>query len=130
LPRTAANIVTDIRGFEPVAGNWRPLDTLLGELWATGEHGRHLPELLAVFERFPDTDGAGVLWSIVHGIEEVPAYEPAVLRSAQRCPSLMAKAMIRRMIQAGREHVAGVGLRDLLRQITARPGGVRAASDG
>ena len=66
--RTAAQVIADIRAFQPAGGNWRRLDDLFGELWATGAAGRHVADLLAVLERFPEDDGAGVLWSVVHGV--------------------------------------------------------------
>jgi hypothetical protein len=118
----------DIRAFSPVGGNWRPLDDLLAELWSTGEASRHVPELLAVLERFPEEDGAGVLWSVVHGVESMPGYEAELVHSVRRRPSELGLTMIGRLLNSGASHVGGVSLTDLLREVAASgntPEGVR-----
>lgn len=82
-------------------GNWRPLDDLLDELWSRGLAAGSLPILFGVFERFPEDDGAGVLWSIVHGIESLPIdYEPALRESLRRKSSFMGRAMLERVVKA------------------------------
>ncbi|HEX3159728.1 MAG TPA: hypothetical protein VHQ45_14505, partial [Gemmatimonadaceae bacterium] len=35
--------------------------------------------LLGILERFPDDDGSGVFWSIVHLLEATSGYEPALV---------------------------------------------------
>src|SRR5262249_47471574 len=55
MARTAAQIVTDIRAFQPTGGNWRTLDDLLSELWATGEVSGHVPDLLGCWSGFQRT---------------------------------------------------------------------------
>jgi hypothetical protein len=79
--RSSQGIVTDINKFEPADGDWLELDTLLNELWLTGNQESFTTDLLKVFERFPDEDGAGVFWSIVHGIERFRSYEIELLDS-------------------------------------------------
>jgi hypothetical protein len=83
---------------------WLPLDQLLDELWSAGlVTPEQLPVLLGVFEQFPTEDGAGVLWSIVHGIESLPFdYEPALRESYRRVPSEMAEIMLVRLENAGK----------------------------
>jgi hypothetical protein len=91
-------VLKDIDEFAPVEGNWRPLDDLLDELWSEGVSEGQLPILFRVFERFPEEDGAGVLWSIVHGIEALPFdYEPFLRRSMARRASLMGRIMLERL---------------------------------
>jgi hypothetical protein len=119
--RTAAQIVADIRAFQPAGGNWRRLDDLLGELWAAGAAGRHVADLLAVLERFPEDDGAGVLWSVVHGVESLPGYEPELVRSVRRGPSMLGVTMVGRLLNSGASEVSGVPLVGLLREIAASP---------
>jgi hypothetical protein len=59
---------------------------------------RALPVLFGVFERFPDTDGAGVLWSIVHGVESLGCdYEQPLRESLGRSGSEMAEIMLDRL---------------------------------
>ena len=96
--RPATAILRDIEAFAPVNGDWRGLDRLLDELWAAGVREAHLPTLFRVFERYPEEDGSGVLWSIVHGIEALPAdYEAPLRASLSRRPSLMAEIMLQRL---------------------------------
>jgi hypothetical protein len=97
--RDHAEILSDIDQFGPKNGDWRPLDTLLDELWTVGPPALEaIPILFNVFERFPDDDGAGVLWSIVHGVESLAHdYEPLLVVSNRRAPSHMAAAMLARL---------------------------------
>ena len=96
--RTATQILAEIDVFRPRGGVWLPLDQLLSELWAAGLAAEHLPVLFRVFERFPEDDGAGVLWSIVHGVEHSGLdYELDLHSSMARRPSLMADIMLQRL---------------------------------
>lgn len=103
--RSLSETLQQIEHFSPRDGDWRPLDALLDELWASGDVGADvLPVLFGVFERFPEDDGAGVLWSIVHGIEALPIdYVPALRQSHQRNPSLMSDIMLSRAGNAQRQ---------------------------
>lgn len=120
MTRAAFQIVADIRAFQPVGGNWRPLDDLFAELWATGEAGRYVADLLAVLERFPEDDGAGVLWSSVHGIESLPAYEPELVLSVRQRPSELGITMVGRLLNGGVSEIGGVCLFDLLRGVAGQ----------
>ena len=67
-------------------------------MWELGVDEAQLRTLFEVFERFPDEDGAGVLWSIVHGIERLSIdYEDELNRSMSRRPSLMEDIMKQRL---------------------------------
>jgi hypothetical protein len=115
--RTAAEVVADIRTFQPEGGNWGPLDDLLGELWATGGAGRYVPDLLAVLERFPEDDGAGVLWSVIHGVESLLGYELELVQSVRRGPSELGVTMVGRLLNGGVSHVGGVSLVRVLQEV-------------
>jgi hypothetical protein len=96
--RPAMAILRDIDAFVPENGDWRALDSLLGELWAVGVRQGQLATLFRVFERYPEEDGAGVLWSIVHGVEALSFdYESALRESLARQPSFMGRIMLRRL---------------------------------
>lgn len=97
--RSQSEILRDIAQFEPADGVWLPLDDLLNELWALGQLPIDvLPMLFGVFERFPEEDGAGVFWSIVHGVEALPySYGPLLRESYSRAPSEMGKVMLTRL---------------------------------
>ena len=98
LMRTESEILSEIDCFAPTAGDWRPMDVLLGDLWSLGVREDHLPILFRVFERFPSEDGAGVLWGIVHGVEALPFdYEPALLASIDRKTSHLGELMLERL---------------------------------
>jgi hypothetical protein len=120
VARTHAKIVADIRSFAPVDGDWRRLDALLDELWRLGSPAEAVPELLGVFERFPEDDGAGVFWAILHGLESLPGYADEVVRSVQKRPSSFGVLMLNRILNGGRSEVGGVQLIPLLRQIAQR----------
>jgi hypothetical protein len=97
--RQSSEILRGIFEFQPIDGNWKPLDHLLDELWSIGTPSKEsLQILFEVFERFPEDDGAGVLWSIVHGVESLPYdYEALLRQSHSRVPSLMARIMLTRL---------------------------------
>jgi hypothetical protein len=98
MPRPVDDILRDIEAFRPTDGVWLPLDDLLAELWDAGAPARALPMLFGVFERFPEDDGAGVLWSIVHGVEGLDFdYEQPLRDSLARQPSDMGKIMLGRL---------------------------------
>ncbi|HEY1170426.1 MAG TPA: hypothetical protein VGH19_03565 [Verrucomicrobiae bacterium] len=102
MPRTEEEILACIHSFEPQNGNWRALDTLLDELW------QHPPKLLwvkplfSIFERFPDEDGAGVFWSIIHGVETIDGYEDILLISQQERPCELKEVMLTRIANSNK----------------------------
>ncbi|MGD8941041.1 MAG: hypothetical protein PVJ72_16770 [Gammaproteobacteria bacterium] len=99
--RSEADILKDINNFQPTDGEWRGLDDLLSELWEIGVPESSLPILFNIFERFPDEDGAGVLWSIVHGVEALDYdYEKYLKDSLDRKPSFMGNIMLKRLEKA------------------------------
>lgn len=97
MARTVQQVLDAIETFSPKDGKWLALDQLLDELWQLGVTHDAIPVLLGVFERFPDDDGAGVLWSIVHGLESMEGYESELHASAARAPSIMGKIMLKRL---------------------------------
>ncbi|MDX2302982.1 MAG: hypothetical protein NW226_09280 [Microscillaceae bacterium] len=109
--RTAQDIIADINQFEPQDGNWLRLDALLNELWETGDEENYTDDLLKVFERFPDE--AGILWSIVHGVESFSVYETELIDSLNRQPSEMGLLMLRRIKNTGTNTVGGIEIRKI-----------------
>ena len=99
MNRTYKEIINDIQKFEPTGEEyWLPLDDHLEELWEHEITSETIKILFGVFEKFPEDDGAGVLYSIVHGVEslDIP-YEEELNESYAKTPSVMAKIMIRRI---------------------------------
>ncbi|MDR0242765.1 MAG: hypothetical protein LBJ65_14285 [Burkholderia sp.] len=119
MSRTTADIAHDIATFIPEDDNWLALDLLVTELWQAGHPEQAIPELLSVFERYPEEDGLGVIWSVLHGLESLPNYEPALLRSLARQPSEFGVCMVGRLLNAGRREVGGISLLDTLRELAA-----------
>jgi len=98
--RSEEEILRDIKSFKPVGGNWLPLDNLFFELWKHPISLKWVEPLLEVFERFPDEDGTGVLWSIIHGVEEINGYETILEKSYKNRPCEMKEIMLRRIENA------------------------------
>lgn len=119
MPRPTASIASNIASFVPQDGDWTALDALLSELWQTGHPEQAILELLSIFERYPDEDGAGVVWGVVHGLESLPNYEPELLRSLARQPSEFGIRMLGRLMNAGTKEIGGVSLLRTLEEISA-----------
>lgn len=102
MSRPQSEVLIDINQFQPsTAGDWRQLDSLFSELWEGTVSISCLPILFGVFERFPDDDGAGVFWSIVHGVESTDLdYEEPLRDSLSRQPSELGHIMLRRLENA------------------------------
>lgn len=99
MSRQQSEILLEIDRFEPSPpGEWRELDTLLAELWQENVSIACLPVLFRIFERYPKSDGAGVFWSIVHGVESTNLdYEELLRKSLLRQPSELGQIMFRRL---------------------------------
>jgi hypothetical protein len=115
--RPVSEIIAAIERFQPTNGNWLELDALLDELFQSGTASQGINAMLGVFERFPKEDGAGVFWSIVHGLESMEGYERRLIESVRRAPSEFAMLMIHRLINAKNEEVDGVRLVSLLEHL-------------
>lgn len=118
--RSTASIAHDIAHFVTKDDNdWLALDSLLAELWEVGTPELAIPELLSVFERYPEEGGYGVAWEILHGLEALPNYESELLRSLSRQPSEFGARMIGRLLNAGTAEVNGISLLEVLRELAA-----------
>jgi hypothetical protein len=106
--RATPKVISDLNGYVGSDDNWRDLDELVTELFQNPIDDAGLDALFKVFERHPTHDGYEVFWSILHGIESVAGYEPHLLQSLRRCPSLFAVHMVNRILNAGARDVSGV----------------------
>ena len=113
-------------------GQLRELDLALSTVAPAACTESEFSLLLNIFERFPDEDGFGVFWSIVHLLEATTGYEPALVESVRRKPSEFNLLMINRLINGGTSVVAGQSLVSLLRAVssstTASPRAIELAS--
>ncbi|WP_337175053.1 hypothetical protein [Paludisphaera sp.] len=117
MARSSEEVMAAIRDFESEDGNWLGLEVLLDKLFETGVGREGIEAMLALLERNPTEDGAGVFWSIVHGLESLPDYEPALVESVRRAPAALSLVMIGRLLNAGAAEVGGIRLTSLLREV-------------
>lgn len=112
-------VISEIERFEPNSGNWLGLGALVQELFLSAHPGIGIDALIGVLERYPEEDGAGVFWGILHGLESLPNYEDKVVASVTRKPSTMTLTMVNRMLNSGQEEVEGISLLSLLEGVAA-----------
>ena len=96
------------------------LDETLTAIFQEGFESQFVADLLHVFERFPNQDGFGVFWTILHGIESVPGFEGALLDSVEKSPSEFTVRMINRLINAGEDRIGTTNLMQVLRSVAER----------
>src|SRR5262249_54832786 len=114
MPRSTKKILADLDAFGPPMEDWGRLDELLQELWASHSPSQGVRTLFGVLERYPDHDGYGVFWPILHGLEAIPGYEAELIRSVQRTPTEFNLMMVGRLLNAGQKEVNDVSLVELL----------------
>jgi hypothetical protein len=87
-----------------------------------------------LYERFPDDDGFGVCWGILHMIEAFhPVSDRFVVASVQRQPTEFPVLMVNRILNSGTKAVGGVDLLALLQVIAdddKNPGSIREVARG
>jgi hypothetical protein len=93
------------------------LDALAVEFFRHPQAAEHLGLWFRLYERFPESDGHGVFWSILHGIEAQPGYEQSVVESVLRNPTHFPVLMVNRLINGRVADVGGVNLFGLLRTV-------------
>ena len=89
--------------------------------------------LLGVFERFPEDDGYGIFWSIVHCLEACEGYEPALIESVTDHPTEFNLLMVNRLLNGGVTEVEGRSLLSVLASVAANPvasGSARKSAEG
>jgi hypothetical protein len=87
-----------------------------------------------LYERFPDDDGFGVCWSILHMIEGYhPVSDGFVVASVQRMPTEFPVMMVNRILNGGTKVVSPVDLLALLQSVaenTSCPDSIRETARG
>ena len=56
--------------------------------------------LFGLYERFPKSDGYGAFWTVLHGLEKLPGYEPHLKASVKRQPMEFTLRMIGRILNS------------------------------
>jgi hypothetical protein len=109
------------------------LDNAVNDITHARQPLLFIEPLLRIFERFPQADGFGVFWSILHRIEAMSGYEPFLLASIKREPSEFTIMMVNRIINGGKKAIEGVNLMSLLSDIEASANyseGIRKTAKG
>ena len=75
----------------------------------------------AVFERFPEHDGFGVFWTLLHALEASATCLTELRASVQRQPCEFNVLMLHRQLNSGVQAMDGAALLDLLRAVAAHP---------
>ena len=109
----------DLRWFDNPKdeGQLKQLDESIAALDASSLGPNDVAQLLGVFERFPNDDGFGVFWQIVHLLERTDGVESALVDSVQRSPGEFNLLMINRLINGGIDHVGAQSLLSLLEEV-------------
>jgi hypothetical protein len=105
----------------------KALEECLASAFSTELRQEDKAALLEVFERFPEHDGLGVFWSILHGLEHVDGYERELVASIRRKPNLFNTLMLNRMLNAGIASAAGEPIDQLFNEVlsqTATPANI------
>jgi hypothetical protein len=99
------------------AAQLQELDAAVSHALAVGLSQSDKAALLALFERFPDEDGFGVFWSILHALEAADDYEHELVASVRRAPNLFNTLMVNRIVNAGGLVVATVPAEQLFNEV-------------
>ena len=108
MSRPITIICCEIEAFAPVDDDWLPLEDLIAEALDHSDANATFPSLLNLFSRFPEEDGGGVFWSIIHGLETFPDYQPALLSAIRVQPTDLSLTMVNRLLNDGETHVGDV----------------------
>ena len=120
MPRTARETASALEAFEgQQSGDLMALDALIAEAVALEPDTDVDRALFGIFERFPQEDGRGVYWAIVHGLEDRGGYEQALLDSVRRSPSPFALTMLNRISNDGQADCAGVSIASILTEVAS-----------
>jgi hypothetical protein len=109
------------------------LEHNLNQLLASENPELGIDALLRVFERFPDKDGYGIFWSILHSLESLPGYEGTLVESVRRQPSEFGLLMVGRLLNSGMKEVKGTNLLSVLKEVAAnerQPENIRGQAQG
>lgn len=77
--------------------------------------------LFRVLERFPEDDGYGTFWTLLHLLEATPDYENELVRSLERQPNEFNVLMLHRMLNVDVQWIGEVEIVDLLRAVVEHP---------
>jgi hypothetical protein len=120
MARDIRDVVAEIDTLAPANADDLDLDrlqSLAEEYFSLVDAPAHLDVWFRLYERFPDSDGHGVFWSILHGIEAQPDSEKFVVASVRRNPTRFPVLMVNSMLNAGISEAGGSSLLEVLRSV-------------
>lgn len=82
---------------------------------------RGIEVLFNLYERFPDDDGYGVFWTILHGIEHLRGYEPFLKASVERKPMEFTLTMVNRLLNSGLQDTERQEWLNVLEEVKSNP---------
>ena len=118
--RQLNELISEIESYESHDGDWLRLDELVAELWESGNPEMGINALFRIFEKYPTEDGAGVFWTILHGLETLD-YEQNLYDSLIDKPSHMTIAMLKRIVNSNSDTIAGRSISELIILIKNNP---------
>ena len=99
---------------------WLELDATLQRVFEQEDPRPAFPTLFRLLEAFPEQDGFGVLWTVVHGLEHYEgSYEMLLVDSVRRAPTELTLTMLNRLLNGGEKELEGVSYVDVLRSAAA-----------
>ncbi len=90
------------------------LDDCLQQLSFSTNKEPALTALFHLYERFPEEDGYGVCWSILHLLEAIKGYEMELVQSVNRQPADFTLLMVNRLLNADIKTIDGIDLISVL----------------
>jgi len=111
----------DISHFQPIAGDWRPLESLIERAFSDNDPKQYYDAFFSVFEIHDEEDCAGVMWSAVHGMEHVGTYELILLHRFHKFPSFFSRLLLRRIYNSGQKELQGIPIAKLIEIQTNQP---------
>ena len=103
------------------AGELQKLEVGLDELFKAPFPERGIETLFRLFERFPNDDGYGVFWTVLHGIEHQPDYEPHLKASVRHIPTEFNLRMVNRLLNSDLPDGQRQEWLDLLSEVISNP---------
>ena len=116
-PSEIANALNGISSVEDVE-QLKSLEALLQLMNPSSLTPEQHRALFGLFERFPEHDGFGIFWSILHMLETSSRYDSFLLESVHRQPTEFNLRMVSRLINSGFTRIGPVDLPSVLKAVS------------
>ena len=122
MPNDSRDFAHDLAAFSLSApdADWRQFESVLPHLTARPWSHAEIVAALGVFERHPHGESFGLFWTLLHGLEAQPDFEPLLFASVRRVPSEFGVTMLGRLLNAdtvGLRAVPATEIRALLSEV-------------